>query len=306
MNYKKVFILLALIFLVGCTGLNREQPVQTNVYTGTQGMVLSFLTNYPPAVLYETDLPNNAIMIEAKNMGADDVTGGFVYITGIDGSVITIPGYSNYISQSISGLAGRAKTLSTTGDVRQLQFPITRIILPSGTDSFPVNILATACYNYKTNAAFAACVDENPFSIGTKACAPGTVTGSGSQGAPIAVTSIAEEVSSKRAVFRINIANSGGGMVVKDTTQQKCTSPSYIEQDRVTVNKVLVGNMDIRSSCGNLNKQDSTITLINKQATLVCQLQNVIGGARNVPIIVELQYAYSNTVQKQVQVKKIA
>ena len=78
-----------MLFLMGCqpgaVGGNRKEP-SVGYRTGSQGMVMNFLPNYPRAKMF-ADEPFD-ILLEIKNRGSFPIgyTGDKIYISGFDPS----------------------------------------------------------------------------------------------------------------------------------------------------------------------------------------------------------------------------
>jgi len=301
--------MVSLLFLVSCTNSGSNGNLQS-VYTGSQGVMINFVTNFPPAVLYASTGSSIAgqppVIIEVKNKGAYDVSDGSLFLSGVDYNIVQMPAlYNGLVAQSLGFLRGKT-TGSPEGDLNQLQFNINQVNLPAGTDTFPVNMLATACYRYRTVGAFAACIDGNPYSTSQKACNSfGAVSTGGSQGAPVAISSVQQEPSQGRSIFKITLQNVGGGKVIPNPSSDGCLNPKYIEQDIVMVQAIKLAGIDYHlTSCSNI-QPTGAVKLINNQATIVCKIEPIQGEARTVPLEVTLDYAYSNSIQKSIQIKRI-
>ena len=246
---KKSVILLFLLF-VACAPRTTEQPQNTNFRSGSQGLVMSFVPNLPPPRLFDRD-PFN-VMINVQNAGASPVGNGLdrIYISGFDHNIITGIGTDG---ESIPFLEGKTQYMPQgTSDVVSFK-GIIRALTEKRTDRYNPLILTTACYSYETIASPQVCIDPDPYSATSvqKVCTPGTV-GTGSQGAPIAVSSVRVEPSPSRTRFVINIQNVGGGNVFKYGTQYlaKC-SPynrglAFDEIDYVQVSDILISGRSIK------------------------------------------------------------
>jgi hypothetical protein len=166
----------------------------------------------------------------------------------------------------------------------------------------------TNCYLYTTFAAPLVCIDPDPYSDVRKVCSPDQLSFSGSQGAPIAITSIEQEASPRRSTFRINIQNVGRGEVFDAGQIQKC-SPYIADRVRPSdKNVVYVGDIRI----GNQRLIDCTprgfVRLQNGRGTITCSYPYEFVGlqsAYETPLYVELWYGYSDTELRQMQIKRI-
>ena len=308
---KKAALITLLILLVACQPQSGTQPQQPQDFrTGTQAISLEFLSNLPPNRLFDRD-PFN-VVVQVENKGTSKIGGGSdrIYLSGFDHNIITGIGTDG---KAIPILDGRGPYLPR-GGFDMLDWKGTVLALTDKRiDKYQPTILATACYNYETVASGQACIDPNPFAAASieKICTPTTV-GLGSQGAPIAVSSISVEPAPGRTRFVISISNAGGGNVFKNGAQflSKC-SPygsglGYDEIDYVQVADVTLSGISIRQSCKPL---DSTghLRLSNGQAQLFCELSNIQGQSPYMtPINVILRYGYRQSISKQVEIRPLS
>lgn len=196
------------------------------------------------------------------------------------------------------------------GDIEYINFEGNIVNWPPGLDSAYQNFLITNCYLYATYAAPLVCIDPVPYSEDRKVCYPRKYTGTKGQGAPVAVTYIYQENTPREARFEIHIKNVGGGEVYDPGKLEMC-SPYY--PGRVTnedKNVVYIG--DIRVS-GDLQRLDCTpndyVRLDPKTGTgvITCSYLIPYSGLRSAyqtPLVVELWYGYSKTVEKTVIIKR--
>lgn len=178
-----------------------------------------------------------------------------------------------------------------------------------GLDEVRQPLLLTNCYYYTTFAAPLVCIDPDPYSDVRKVCNPRQLSFSGSQGAPVAITSIEQEAGPRSSTFRINIQNVGRGEVYDPGQLQKC-SP-YIA-DRVSPrdkNVVVLGDIRI----GNQRLIDCTpkgvIRLQNGRGTITCNYPYEYRGmqsAYETPLYIELWYGYSETEQRTLNIKRVS
>lgn len=178
-----------------------------------------------------------------------------------------------------------------------------------GLDEVTQPLLMTNCYFYTTYAAPLVCIDPDPYSENVKVCRPQQLTFSGSQGAPVAITSIEQENSPNKAIFRVNIKNVGRGEVFDPGQLEKC-SP-YLSDRVRSQDKNIVYLGDIR--IGNVRLQDCTpdgmIRLTNGQGTVTCTYPLEFAGLKSAyetPLVVELWYGYSETELKRLNIKRLS
>lgn len=306
-----VLLLAVVVVFSGCEGLplgGGEKEADVGYRTGTQGLVVSFMPNYPRTRMYDEE--SFLALLEVKNKGAYDVGfgGDRIYLSGFDMSIITgIPTSGAAIPQ-IEGknqfnTEGGYDTVEFSGEI----YPLSG----KNIDKYPSTILATACYGYKTVASENICIDPDPFSQTgeRKVCTPSTVS-FGTQGAPIAVTSVEVEPTPTVTRFKIHLSNVGGGTAFKPGADYlaKC-SPyhteglnSINEANMVQLSKVEVIGKSITPGCKPVDNQGH-VRLINGQATVFCEIGGLgRGPAYSTPLTVEIDYGYRNTISKSVEI----
>jgi len=300
MRKVTLFIVLSAIFLVSCQYVQRGQPQPVNAYTGTQGLVINFVPNNPPTTIYTTGMEDtgNSIIVELRNKGTH-TTGAYVYLTGFDPNILL-----NIVSQkSIQTIDGKSP-VNLEGGYQQISFTDNlRVNLPEGTDVYPVNLQATACYDYKTIAALSVCVDPDPYgAIKQKACVPHGANVGGGQGAPVAITSVQQESLPGKVVFKMTIANVGGGQVLQRGISNRCTTGlKYAEQDKIAILKATLSG----SSGFCTPSVGQEIRLTNNQAQFSCTFNLQGKLAYTTTLEIELEYGYMQSVLLPIQIKKI-
>jgi hypothetical protein len=218
------------------------------------------------------------------------------------------PGWNGAIS-----LYGDTET-TPGGGLQIYDFPayMYAYTLPESLERFTQNIGVTACFDYATRASEMVCLDPNPHSGATKSCSPRTVTLSGGQGAPVAITRIDQQTSASKVVFTIYIKHNK-----KDIYDQlydfekldKCSPQANAivrptDKNVVYTGHIRVSNQDITMNC----IPDRRIRLDdqgNGQITCTYYFDGSLTSATLTPIDMELWYGYSKTIYKSMLVKKI-
>ncbi|MBW3023272.1 hypothetical protein KY308_04160 [Candidatus Woesearchaeota archaeon] len=301
--------LLVAVFLVGCTlpGRTTDQTDSGVAHSGTQGIEVNFLTNYPPSIIYSPGSGDtgNSIVLEIKNKGAF-TTGANFYLSGYDKNIVNI----GSDTQVLGTIEGKTPT-NTEGGYTQMQFPsygTFSVNLPQGSDLYPFTLQATACYDYKTQASLPVCIDPDPYGlIKQKACTPhGAATGGG-QGGPVAITSVVQESLPGKVVFKLKVGNMGGGQVIEKGRSNVCTTSTlrYDMLDKLDYT-IRLGGTGATSATGIGCKPVSPIRLVNGQGTINCEFNlGVSKLAYTTTLDVELNYGYMKSVQKAIQIKRI-
>ena len=308
--YAAALILFMLVFS-SCAGIpGRRKEPEVGYKVGSQGLVMNFLPNYPRPQLYD-DQPLD-VMIELRNRGSFEIgfPGDNIYLSGFDTNIITqIPKMGVPISK-LEGIGpynpeGGYDTVEFNGVIYPLK--------AKNIDSYPATILATACYHYRTVASDNICLDPQPFTATAErdVCVPGTV-GFGTQGAPIAVSTVEVDPAPGTSRFKIHISNVGGGTVFKygGDYLAKCspyssTGLQFNEIDNLRLTKVEVAGKVITPSCKPVDN-DGSIRLTSGNAVVFCEIVGLGSGpAYTTPLTVELDYGYRNTLSKSVEILQL-
>ena len=302
-------VVIALLFIAGCGpgggGISSTAPTP-DAHSGSEGVVIRFLPNYPPQQIYDTQ-PFD-VMVEVRNRGAADVNPakGNVYLSGFDPAMI--PGIPTTGAQ-LPTIEGKTE-FNPEGGYETVEFKSAlRALGVKEIDKYSAPLQATACYLYYTVASENVCIDPDPYSVTgeRKVCTP-TSVGFGTQGAPIAVTSVDVDAAPRTTRFKISIANVGGGVVFKPggNTLSKCSPYSmnpleYNEINHVMVTKVEVSGRQITSTC----KPEGGFIRLDPagRGELFCEFSGIPGSsAYATPLIVELDYGYKSSVIRNVDI----
>ncbi|MGM5487383.1 MAG: hypothetical protein ACQESG_00375 [Nanobdellota archaeon] len=301
---KKILIL-SILFLIACSS-EPSQNQDENYRTGTQGLTLEFMSNMPPMKIYD-DEPFTA-MLKVHNRGATDIETGSnskVYLSGYDKNIITGVSEGNTIKdlegKSMYNHQGEFTSLEFDGSIRSLD--------AQKRDKYEFNLMATACYLYKTIAEPTVCIDPDPYSTTSKnkACNAQLNPSVGSQGAPITVSAIEMEPMKGKTKFKIHVDNAGPGTVFKsgyshltDCSPYSPEGLEYKDVDYVTVNAVEIASTDIRGTCRPLD--DGQLKLIDGHGYFVCDVTGLSGPAYTTPLRIELEYGYRTTTSRPVKI----
>jgi len=196
------------------------------------------------------------------------------------------------------------------GELAYINFDGNIVNWPPGLDQTYQTFMITNCYLYATYAAPLVCVDPTPFTEGKKVCYPKMYTGTKGQGAPVAVTIIEQENTPRQAVFTIHIKNVGRGDVYDPGKLEMC-SPYF--PGRVTnndLNVVYIGDVRVSGDLQMLDCTPNDFVRLNpdtREGIVTCAYNIPFSGLRSAymtPLVIELWYGYSQTMQKQVTIKR--
>lgn len=303
-----VIAILVFLFLVSCSRLPQgERPQDTAavlkaVSTGTQGVYLSTLPRYPPDVLYDQN--EFVAIVEVRNRGNYDLQPQdcWVRVTGFD---------PNILGQSMVGARSCAENVrvlegkniyNTQGGFNQLEFRSTNVKLPEGVFEYTPTLHYMTCYNYHTIASPQVCVDPLLYQVTAeqKTCIPRDVGMGGGQGGPVGVSFVGVDMVGKKAIFEINVVNSGGGKAVSPETHiQDCggSNLNYQDLDRVKYEVQLTG-----ASLVDCKPSDHFVRLVNNQGKIICSFNLASGSAYETPLRIDLDYGYIDSIQKPVRI----
>jgi hypothetical protein len=313
-SFKQLFYIVACILiatsLVACSGWNNGKDNANEYYrSGSTGIEIRFVPNNPPLRIFDDD--ELRAVLEVFNTGATDIKGGNsrVYLSGFSPDIIS--GISTH-GEQIKELEGKGPYNSRGGySIMEFKGNI-RDLGSKGIDVYEVPIMATVCYLYQTLASPTVCIDSEPFAYSSaeKACQPGFVDNLlGTQGAPVAVTSIKVEPAPRKSLFRISIQNVGGGQVIKSdySSLDRCNPNDpggldYKDEDWVKIEEVKVGGTSIQANCKPLDQ--GYIKLQNNKAEIYCTLGGISASALTAPMTIKLSYGYRDSIIQKIEIVK--
>ena len=312
MNKRLILVLICVILLVitGCqTGVQTKNTAD-NIRSGTQGIVMNFMPNAPPDKVYQGD--DVSFIVELKNKGAyPEESGAFegkLEITGFDQSAIqgSWDG-GNMISPNLEG-----KTQTNIEGGYEVKTFNARVSVPFNGNSYSPKVIVHSCYRYQTIAEPKVCIDPNPYEVVSekKVCLIKDITMSG-QGAPVSVTKIEEDISSENVIFKIYIKNVGGGRVVSSSafgsySGSRCPLDLNINDlDKVWVRAEL--SYDGSPECTPLGTESDPVRLNTAgEGVIRCKFSKPTSEfAFETPLYVQLDYAYSSSIEKTIKIINI-
>jgi len=301
----KKIILLAILSVIlslslsSCTNNTSNTPNQ--IHIGSQGVELNFMTGNPPSSVYKGEQLN--IILEVKNKGAYPNTqenvgqlfDGKIYLYGYDTTLID----SFPAKQLPSDLYGKDE-FNTEGGYATMNFLSQNVNLPQGADSLPTEIQAAVCYRYQTIASPTVCIDPDPYTnkIKNKPCNINQVSMTSTQGAPVAVTSVQEDVLQDKIKFKITVSNVGGGLIVEQNNINKCPANlDYLNTDIVYVSGE-ISNSNIY--CTN----NGQLKLRNGIGTILCDANKPVEeiSAYRTPLKIKLDYGYTKNIKTSLRI----
>src|SRR3989344_7374669 len=309
--YLLLGVLLLAIVISGCSApRGGEEPREFNFRTGSEGLVLQFPEGTPDRI-FEND-QQIKFTVEIQNRGAypqfDEIGGlnGFIWVGGFDKSVIDLQPEQRQLDER--ALEGKSE-INREGGYWAAVISGRAFNLPSGTPYYRTPMIVTATYNYETVASADICVDPEPRSpyVREKVCQItdfSNVVMSGSQGAPIAVTSIEEDATSTALLFRIYVSNVGGGLLINENDISFDPNRGYDwdELNQVRIADVAVGNIPMTECRPGIGEY---LELRNNRGVIFCRLATAgLDNAYRAPLNVRLAYGYASSVTRDIEVHR--
>lgn len=280
-----IIISILLIILHGCNLTNSRtgEPTKTEYHTGTKGLEIKLINNLPPDEIIEGE--SFTIGVELKNQGAYDISDGTLYLTNIPDQYIDIDQKSH--SFSIEG-----KNIDfPDGGFGIINYNIKTKALPKDKEELNIPFRILADYDYKTKASAQVCVSSDIYGQTRKdedVCSPDKVDFKSGQGAPITISEIEPTIkpysqTDTEVKFKIQIRNSGSGEVI----------------EKINVDEVSLGTNFL--SCS-----PEELTLDNKEGTFFCSaIINKQRGEYVSPMLISLNYRYSETIDEEIKIIKV-
>jgi len=311
---------------------DEDRPLSVDVHKGHNGIIMDFVKNQPPNVVYATGEDSAlSLTAEIQNHGTHDVA-PVIYLSGYDPNIITFKvegGGSGDVDGGYKPgtVIEGASTLNPEGSFITIGFNSQSINFgdDQGFDKYEPTFLLTACYDYMTKANPLVCVDRNPFKpVEDKACRVKDVSVTGGQGAPVSVDRVEVEATRNRMYFRIHISNKGGsakgegtgrGVVFKDDNADddvldEC--PYTLEHGNLDLVRyeVSLSGDKLTGRCNPKVEKDGItnfVRLVDDKAVIYCQADTsgLVEAAFETPLFVELTYGYKHAIQKKVEIRNI-
>lgn len=333
-----ILLLVIILFIIGCNAVKKEYtPTITSkdIYTGNGGLEMEFFENAPPQEIFENSiLP---VGLRLYNKGAYDIKSGYLsiglendYMVLNDKSLKSINEKMDFSDSEHIQFDLKGKTIENPkGEQEVVTFTIeTKDLGKIDTQSqYHKSLISiTSCYEYQTKAVETVCIDTDVYGLKKreKSCEINErgITLS-SQGAPVAVTKIESEMlpskdnpSKIKPRFTITIKNLGNGEVFeKEKVKAACSSEAigYGEWNKVSV-IAYISTMDEENKldCDVIKegaRDDGAIILKQKEDSIRCIYENgfdEVKGAFSSPLYILLDYGYTDTISREVNIKRVA
>jgi hypothetical protein len=298
---RKELLILSFCFILIYSCGPSDNPYDNLDYrSGTQGLEVVFATDAPPSKVYSGSFLN--MVLEVKNKGAFNIenTNAKVYLTGYDPTAIKFEGFDNknkYKKIMVPETIGKNAYMPDGGyNIIQVK-ESDKVSVPFG-ESYKPKIMASTCYKYYTLASPTVCVVSNPESIlKDKVCKPDTITMS-SQGAPVAVTKVEEEVMQQMLNFIITVENVGNGKVIDQNKLNNCPfNLEHSDLNIVDIGVEMSGGGEVVCTPG-----DKRVRLVNGKGVIFCKIPIEMQTSYTTPLLLTLNYGYSSSIIREVEI----
>jgi hypothetical protein len=279
-----------------------DERAPEDIYKGTKGIELNFIKDFPPPKIYDTSVLS--LITEVRNQGTADATGKcFLHLSGFDDRIVQI-----FNKVQPCGMVEGKSPLNPEGGFDTIEFTTDRVWLPEGTDSYKPKFVLTACYDYETISNPVVCIDPNLYSVQPveQACRVQDVATAGGQGAPVGVTRVDVDMMKNKALFKIHIANQGGGKVLRSGIAKTGYGPNSCPFN-LDYNDLNIVEYDVDMRGASLIKcspelAGPRVRLVNDKATIYCTFSIAGQYAFTTPLNIRLNYGYMDSVSKDVEI----
>ena len=214
------------------------------------------------------------------------------------------PRLSSSIAQGVDLVAEELEGKSPynqDGGYSAVEFEMDVGELPDGMPFYNPTIIVTASYLYKTIANPIICIDPEPRStrVRDKVCDIQSTISVGSQGAPIAITKVEEDVTSSDFLFKIYIDNVGKGLVIQESDIDENPNEGYDWRDmnKIRIEEVAVGNIRMTECRPTIGRD---IQLIDGKGYIFCRFDKSFAGGKayETALNIKLSYGYTTSIEK--------
>lgn len=295
--------LIILLTLIGCSGnYVQDDPGQRDddFKIGVGSLEMSFVRNSPPAQVYE--LQTSTVALKMENVGATDITDGFVTITYDKAVLDFFNGKTNYFT-----LRGKSVDYPK-GDVTVLTFPFDALPLATESQTRKTSVVVNACFDYKTEVLEQVCIDTDPYNLkpdSEQGVCKQTDLALGGTGGPVRVTKVETQFLSQDSSlipqFIIHIAQNNFQMdriFGPDSANSFCTSATF-NTDLLNIVEYQVTLSDDELYC-NRDK----IQLVDGMAVLTCKgypIDQTI-GSYEAPLYILLEYGVAKSQTHRLEI----
>ena len=307
MKYKLLMIIGVLLLLTACPRPTAVRREVVDFRTGIQSLEIDFAEQGPPDQVFEgEDVP---ILLFVANRGASDIFDG-VFTIDVDPTVLELRAERlNFFD-----LPGKSQ-FNPIGEERIISINTNARTLPPRTETVTTTIRVTACYPYRTAATETLCIDTDILGRATNKPCQVQDASLGSQGAPVTVNRIEPRMlqhmdeTKINVEFLIHMSNRGAGQLFPaDKAVEACTAGAVGELNKAKVNVFLADQqLDCVPKAKDSAGPEAEVNLA-METFVKCSVPDGISkrlGTYLSPLTIEVDYGYSFTVSKNVEIRTL-
>ena len=304
MRHLTIFLFLgSLLILIGCGGGQVDPGDRDDDYKkGVGSLEYEFLRNSPPSQVFQNQ--NSRVSIELKNIGANQIQNGFLTLTYDRGIV-------EFTDGSSSSFSIRGKSVEyEKGETKIVSFPFRALKLSTESQIQKTTIVASTCFDYKTEVLEQVCIDTDPYNIkpdSEEGVCDQRDLSPGATGGPVRVSRVETQfVSDEIAVapnfvIEISQSNFGSDNIFSPGTNNGFCMGRPVEADKLNVVDIRAELSDAELEC-NRDK----VKLIDGRATVTCKgfPIDISLGNYEAPLYIELSYGVAKTKTHKFEIIK--
>ena len=286
----------------GSSNTNKVDPF----IGGTRGLSIQFAEEAPPAAVFDSNTDPFDIELVIQNVGEAEVLRDNVkiFVEGLNPNDFNKQ-ETDFIRD---GIAEDIEPTYKDFDGNILESPDVYITFPNlvfkapiiGNNEYP--IMASVCYNYKTESIADGCIRKNPRETDEGVCIVNEEKPVFNSGAPIQVSNFVEQPSGKSTVkYLFTITHPGSGTLYAPLS--KCDSSS--EYENVIKYKIESSVADlVCSGADDTGKQGSFKLRPGQEYVLRCTQQKESALDFIDSVYLELEYDYKESILKNILIKQ--
>ena len=306
-----IFILLTVVFLTSCEGLN---PNKSGTDTGgafiggKQGIQVAFAEDEPPKKVLDNNQQEFFVTLLLKNQGEFTVPEGGL-IASLSGVSKKSFGLTTLNIKNTFPIAGAQKDIggSTPGGEELLEFGEAKYTNDIPAD-FQTNLRADICYDYQTKAIANLCLKKDVLRKDIDDVCAVKVANLKAQnsGGPFQVISMRQNtVGKNRIKLNFKVKNIGNGAIYEPKTFTNICAGQEANKDRVKITLTSPEN-NFKLECSQFGgKNEGIIRLVNGEKDISCTIDTTTLQEVTFQdlLIVEMDYMYRNAVVTQLTVE---
>src|SRR3989344_3544739 len=308
--YASLALLIGLLFFLTSCGSGNAPVIETDIHTGTEGLMMAFTKDMPPEDI--SDKSSFQIGVEVRNKGTFDIINGRLTLINYYPEEMQMLDPSKTKSFDIEGKSvynseGGFDLVTWTIENKNLAIRL------RDEQRFLFKILG--CYRYRTVSSASVCVKPRSFGFslaGTHCDTEDIKLGDG-QGAPITVSKIEQNVIPKtdpqtgqvtyKGEYKILIQNKGGGYATDPNTYEDACASATPKSNVLLAKNVHVEMVNRELECTPLQQVKNTQDFFTICTLDFGQLQDSFETL----LTTTIDYGYiSEPIEKTVFVKKIS